>query len=291
MPHIRSFPGGLLLTLLFAAHAAQAAATFESLSSIRSINIGATVAVFATDDSGFSDIRSAGEGRFLPGYEYADDAVGLSGFGFLTPYGGGGASGRASQESEMTGERIYFNGFADVYATATFGGEDAEANASGYASSEFGYTFRLASPTTIRLDMASSGPDEVTSEFTFSLFNNDILIWDQIGVEKNFMWFTTFSVDLFLEPGDYTVSSHVAASSSFDGGIHDHTCARAGVDRSRCARRCVPGRHKLETPFDGSRWIRLRAKTEVIERHPTGAHETTAPGFSETVPASQPEAA
>jgi hypothetical protein len=195
------------------------AATFESLSSTRSINIGATVGVSANDDSGFSDTRNQGDGRSLPGYGYVDQAVGLSGFGFSTPYGGGGASGRVSQQSEMNGERIYFNGFADVYASAS-SGFDGNANASGSAMSTFGYSFHLASPTSVRLFMSSSGADDVTSQYSFSFYNNNgSVIWDQTGIESDFRLLNTFSVDLPLNPGDYTVTSQVGASSSFEGGF------------------------------------------------------------------------
>jgi hypothetical protein len=217
MTRIHSLFGGVFLGIVFTANSTQAAITFEPLSSIRRINIGATVGVFATDDSGFSDVRSQGDGRSIPGYGYADEAVGLSGFGFSTPYGGGGGSGRASQQSEMTGERIYFNGFADVYVAAS-SGADGYASASGTAASDFSYSFRLVAATNIRLNMSSGAVDETTSEYTFSIYNdNGTLVWDQIGIETNLMYLTTFSVDLPLEAGDYTVNSHVAASSSYEG--------------------------------------------------------------------------
>ena len=192
---------------------------FEHLQSTRTINIGAGVAVSAQDDSGFQESASDGDGLSLGGYNYRNEAVGLSGFGLSTPYGGGGGSGRASQESEMTGERIFFNGFADVYVSASGGGQGS-ASASGGASSVFGYTFRILHPVTVRLDMSSAAPDEANSFYTFLLTGpGGVTVWDQTAIEENFQLLRTFSVPLHLQPGQYTIGADVSASSSADDGF------------------------------------------------------------------------
>lgn len=210
------FSAAALTALALSFNVAQAA-SFEHVSSQRGINIGASVGVSAMDDSGFSDSYGEGDGDTFGGYGYIDEAVGLSNFSFSTPYGGGGGSGRASQQSEMTGESIYFNGFADVYVTASSGSE-GYANAGGNASSDFNYTFRVDAPLTIRLDMSSSGADEVTGEYWFTLNNNtaNSIVWDQTGIEENLQWKTTFTVYLDLAPGEYNVNAHLGASSSFE---------------------------------------------------------------------------
>lgn len=202
---------------------------FEPVQSIRSINIGASIAVSANDDSGFTDSASQGDGRTMAGYELVDEAVGLSQFGLSSPYGGGSGSGRASQISEMTSERVYFNGFADVYVSGS-AGIDGTASGSGGATSMLTFTFRVSDPTAVRLDMSSSVLTEAFSEFTFSLWGkNSGLIWDQVGVERDFNFLKTFSVDLPLAPDEYQLSAYVSASSSFDGDVGYAGQSRAEV--------------------------------------------------------------
>ncbi|RYD35007.1 MAG: hypothetical protein EOP86_09615, partial [Verrucomicrobiaceae bacterium] len=186
----------LLILLMTASAPGLQAAGFEPLSQIRSINIGAGVSVNAYDDSGFSESASDGDGYLTAGPGVLDKAVGLSDFSLFTPYGSGGGSGRASQESWMNDGEIYFNGFADVYVSAGSSG-DGYATASGSASSDFSFTFRLDAPTEVKLSMSSGNYDGATSEYWFSLYsNNGTPIWDQTGIEVYPDFLTTFTVDL-----------------------------------------------------------------------------------------------
>ena len=206
-----------VITVFLAFGSPSSAAVFTSLTQMRSINIGAGVSVTSNDDSGFSEYAGDGDGKSAAGFAGMDEAVGLSCFSFSTPYGGGGGSGRASQESSFSPSRIYFKGFADVYVTAGSGG-DGYATASGSASSDLYYTFSLDSVALVQLDMTSAGVNEYSSEFTFSLAKSDgTVIWDQIGMEVFPSWLTTFSVDLPLDAGEYALIAHVGASSSYEG--------------------------------------------------------------------------
>lgn len=210
----------LLFTLLLTVSASGLrAAGFEALSQIRSVNIGAGVSINANDDSGFSESASDGDGYLTAGPGVLDKAVGLSDFSLFTPYGSGGGSGRASQESWMNDGEIYFNGFADVFVSAGSSG-DGYATASGSAASDFSFVFRLEAPTEVELHMSSGNYDGATSEYWFSLSNhNGTPIWDQTGIEVYPNYLTTFTVNLQLAPGDYSINAHVGAFSSYEGGF------------------------------------------------------------------------
>lgn len=149
-----------------------------------------------------------------------DMSIGLGSLTLSSPLGEASGNGRASQLSTLGPDEIRFEGLADVFVSGTSNDMDTVIAGTGRAASHFEFAFHLDTSQAFLLTMNSAvGP--AASDFEFELKSLDGLgatIWDdEVLPDANGDPTRSFSRLLYLEAGDYSLTSTLTAIASFDG--------------------------------------------------------------------------